>query len=312
MARTPTRAVGNVTVERVGRNRRTVGAREHHGGMTTGVRMPAVAGLFYDDDPEDLRAHVDRLLAEARARVPLTDEEDPAALRALLAPHAGYVYSGPAAAAGYLRLEACRERISRVVLLGPVHRVPVPGLAHPEVSAFETPLGRVPVEQLDGGLRVEFPQLLDSRLAHAQEHSLEVHVPFLQRVLGEFALLPLAVGGIDPESVADVLDALVRDEATMLVVSSDLSHYLPYDEATRVDAETLAQVTALDASIRPDQACGAAPLDGVLAWARRHGLAPRIVEACNSGDTAGDRRRVVGYAAATFSTPSPSSAWVTA
>lgn len=273
------------------------------GTMTTGVRVPAVAGLFYDDDPGALQESLDRLLSEARSRVPLTPAEEPARLRALLAPHAGYVYSGPTAAAGYLRVGRCRERISRVVLLGPVHRVPVRGLAHPEVQAFATPLGEVPVEPVPAALRTAFPQLLDSRLAHAQEHSLEVHVPFLQRVLTSFTLLPLVVGGIDADSVADVLDAVVGDDATMLVVSSDLSHYLPYDAAVRVDAGTLAQVEALDPSIRAEQACGAAPLTGVLAWARRHGLVPRLVEACNSGDTAGDRRRVVGYASVTFSDP---------
>ncbi|GAB49583.1 hypothetical protein MOPEL_130_01900 [Mobilicoccus pelagius NBRC 104925] len=274
------------------------------------MRTPAVAGLFYDDDPDDLRASVDGLLDDARRRVPPAPEEDPATVRALLAPHAGYVYSGPTAAAGYLRVEACRDRISRVVLLGPVHRVPVRGLAHPEAAAFATPWGEVPVEPLSPELRASFPQLLDSRLAHAQEHSLEVHVPFLQRVLGEFTLLPLAVGGVGSKAVADVLDAVTSgadDEATMVVVSSDLSHYLPYDDARRVDAGTLAQIEALDARILPEQACGAAPLDGALTWARRHGLRPRIVEACNSGDTAGDRRRVVGYASATFSTGASSS-----
>ena len=181
----------------------------------------------------------------------------------------------------------------------------VRGRAHPTVSWFETPLGRVPVEEVDAGVRARFPQVIDSRPAHEAEHSLEVHVPFLQRVLGEFTLLPLAVGGVGAEPIADVLEAVVSDEATMLVVSSDLSHYLPHEEAVRVDTATLAQVEALDPTIRPDQACGAAPLDGVLAWARRRGLVPRVLQSCTSGDTAGDRRRVVGYAAATFSAPSP-------
>lgn len=267
--------------------------------MATEVREPAVAGLFYPDDPAELGAMIDAMLAAAQDRVPSAQSETAESTRALIAPHAGYVYSGPTAAAGYLQVAPLRDRVTRVVVLGPTHRVYVRGLAHPGCESFRTPLGDVPVETIDPELRASLPEIVDSPVAHLQEHSLEVHIPFLQRVIGDFSLLPLAVGDAGPEEVADVLDALGGGEETLIVVSTDLSHYLPYDEARQADSGTIGQILGLDPTIPTERACGARPTNGLLAYATRYGLVPQLVEACNSGDTAGDRGRVVGYASFT-------------
>ncbi|HQR27605.1 MAG TPA: AmmeMemoRadiSam system protein B [Nocardioides sp.] len=263
------------------------------------VRPPAVAGMFYPGQASMLAATVQELLAEAAPRLgPGTPVP-----KALLLPHAGYVYSGSTAALGYAALAPARETVRRVVLLGPTHRVAVDGLALPEAEAFDTPLGRVPVADPDPRTLARLPQVVVDREAHAMEHSLEVHLPFLQTVLDDFALVPLAVGFAAAETVAEVLDALWGGPETVVVVSSDLSHYLGYDEARRVDQATLAQVLRLDGPLTHHQACGATPANGLLVSARRHGLTPRLLGSCSSGDTAGDRRRVVGYAAVAFVPP---------
>jgi AmmeMemoRadiSam system protein B len=243
-----------------------------------------------------LARDVTTLLSEARRRLP-TGTPVP---KALLLPHAGYVYSGSTAALGYAAVEPAAATVQRVVLLGPTHRVAVDGLALPEVKAFDTPLGRVRVGEVDPGVRARLPQLVESRGAHAMEHSLEVHLPFLQLVLEEFTLVPLAVGRATPDQVADVLDALWGGPETLVVVSSDLSHYLGYAEAEALDVATVEQVLRLGAPLTHDQACGATPANGLLVAARRHGLRPLLLARCSSGDTAGDRRRVVGYAAVAF------------
>jgi len=259
----------------------------------THVRPPAVVGAFYPGDPAELSAVVDRLLGNAA----LPTGTPP---KALIAPHAGYIYSGATAALAYALLTPLRRQITRVVLLGPTHRVAVDGLALPESTSFATPLGQVPLalEAMDK-LR-DLPQIVFSDRVHAQEHSLEVHLPFLQRQLDNFALLPLAVGHARPEDVAEVLDRLWGGPETLIVVSSDLSHFLPYAQANRVDDETCRQILHLDTTIQPQQACGAFPINGLLLAARRRGLSPQLLQRCNSGDTAGDRNRVVGYAAFAF------------
>ena len=266
------------------------------------MRPPAVAGMFYPGRRSELARAVGGLLDEARRRV----DPDAPVPKALLLPHAGYVYSGSTAALGYACLEAARTDIRRVVLLGPTHRVAVDGLALPEAGFFETPLGRVPVEQVDPAVAARLPQLVVDRAAHAMEHSLEVHLPFLQAALADFSLVPLAVGRADPDAVAAVLDALWGGPETLVVVSSDLSHYRSYDEAAAIDRATVAQVLRLEAPLRHDQACGATPTNGLLVTARRRGLEPRLLGRCSSGDTAGDRRRVVGYAAVAFVQPAGS------
>lgn len=268
------------------------------------VRQPAVAGLFYPADRRALTDEVDRLLApsalghsdgpSAHASAPNAVDAPPP--KALVVPHAGYVYSGAIAAQGYATVAPSRDRITRVVLLGPCHRVPVRGLALPGVDALATPLGDVPVDAAAAAL----DHVTTRPDVHAAEHSLEVQLPFLQRLLGEFTVVPLAVGAAAPEEVAGVLDALWGGPETLIVVSSDLSHYQPYGRAVELDAATIAEVLALAVPIQHTQACGATPLNGLLTAAPRHGLRPRLVAACNSGDTAGSRDRVVGYASVAF------------
>lgn len=257
------------------------------------VRPAAVAGTFYPGDPPALAAEVTSYLSQAApsaSRLP----------KAIIAPHAGYIYSGPIAASIYARLAPLRGRIRRVVLAGPAHRVYVAGIAVPSVSAFASPLGEVPLDRAAIDSLRAFPFVESSDRAHAHEHSLEVHVPFLQSVLGSFSLVPLVVGDAAPGEMAQVLDALWGGEETLIVVSSDLSHYLPYREAQRRDHATAEAIHALDATLRPEEACGAAPINGLLRAARARGMACEIVDVRNSGDTAGDRDRVVGYGSFAF------------
>lgn len=270
--------------------------------MTLGVRPAAVAGSFYPESAAVLASTVASLLAEAECSSPSAPPS--ASLphpKAIIVPHAGYCYSGPIAARMYAPLRQLRERIRRVVLLGPAHRVAVNGLALPEASAFLTPLGAVPVDQNAIRRISDLPQVVIDARAHAAEHALEVQLPFLQTVLADFSLLPLAVGQASPAEVAEVLERLWGGDETLIVVSSDLSHYLPYATAQDTDRETTQQIATLQPCIQHHQACGATPLNGLLVAAKNHGLHARLVDLRNSGDTAGDKRRVVGYAAFAFS-----------
>jgi len=259
------------------------------------VRAPAVAGSFYPGDSRELSQSVAQMLGAAAHDAP-----ERAVPKAIIAPHAGYVYSGPVAASVYALLAPARSRIRRVVLLGPTHRVAVRGLALPGCAAFATPLGNV---EIDGGsvdtLR-RLPQVVVSAQAHALEHSLEVHVPFLQAVLERFTLVPLAVGHASAQEVAEVLDALWGGPETLIVVSSDLSHYLAYADAQAVDRATAKAILGLAIDISHEQACGATPVTGLNQAARRRGLKPELIDLRNSGDTAGDHSRVVGYGAFAF------------
>ena len=189
-----------------------------------------------------------------------------------------------------------RGMVRRVVLLGPCHRVAVRGLALPEARVFDTPLGRVPVDEEALKSIRDLPQVLVSAATHAQEHALEVQLPFLQRVLGEFSLVPLVVGSVAPEKVAEVLERLWGGAETLIVISSDLSHYHAYEEARRIDGATVRAILGFDSEISHEQACGATPVAGALIAARRRGLAPRLLDCRNSGDTAGGKDQVVGYA----------------
>jgi AmmeMemoRadiSam system protein B len=258
------------------------------------VRHPAVAGAFYPADPAALHAEIQSFLADAD-----TPLEPPP--KAVIVPHAGYVYSGPVAATAYARLRPLAGRVRRVVLLGPAHRVPFAGIAAPEAEWFETPLGRVHVDQAAIDTLADLPFVGRSDLPHAPEHSLEVQLPFLQEVLGDFELVPLVVGQATPEQVAAVLDRLWGGDETLIVVSSDLSHYLPYEQARRIDAVTSEAIAQMrDDAIDHEQACGATPVRGLLQAARRRGLRAEIVDLRNSGDTAGPRDQVVGYGAYVF------------
>lgn len=256
-------------------------------------RRPAVAGAFYPSQPQTLLRQIDELLAavEAPAGPPP---------KALIVPHAGYIYSGLTAAHGYAALAPLRNIVTRVVLLGPVHRVPVRGLALPGVEAFVTPLGSVPLDMEAMTRVVQLPQVVESVAAHAWEHSLEVQVPFIQCVLGNFSLVPLAVGDATPEEVAEVLECLWGGTETLIVVSSDLSHYLPYELSARADKETVRAILNLSGPLSHSQACGGTPINGLMIVARQYGLIPHLLDLRNSGDTAGGRDRVVGYGALSF------------
>jgi AmmeMemoRadiSam system protein B/AmmeMemoRadiSam system protein A len=256
------------------------------------VRPAAVAGMFYPRDARVLERDVADLLDGVENLAPRFGHP-----KALIVPHAGYVYSGPVAARAYDELGAARGIVKRVVLLGPVHRVPVRGLALPGSDAFETPLGRVPVDAEAVRMLAPFRQVVTSPEAHAQEHALEVQLPFLQKMLGEFALVPLAVGDARPQEVRDVIERLWGGPETLFVISTDLSHYHAYDEARAIDRATLSRIAAFGTDINHEEACGATPLNGFLAVARARGLSIRLLGACNSGDTAGGKDRVVGYSA---------------
>jgi AmmeMemoRadiSam system protein B len=259
------------------------------------VRPAAVAGSFYPGDASRLETEVDRLLAQ----VPACAEPSP---KALIAPHAGYVYSGAVAAAAFASLRESRDRIARVVVIGPAHYVPVRGIALSVAEAFATPLGHVPVDQdaLAGIADLPFVRAMDA--AHAPEHAIEVELPFLQNLLPRFALVPLLVGRATAEEVAEILARLWGGAETLVVVSSDLSHYHDYDTARRLDAVTAQRIERGDwAGVGPDDACGRLPIAGLLIEGARHGLTARRLALCNSGDTAGPRHEVVGYGAWAFS-----------
>ena len=263
------------------------------------IRPPAVAGAFYAQSREQLTKDLEQLLLGAQpaaADAPLP--------KALIAPHAGYVYSGPIAANAYARFAAARGRITRVILLGPAHRVAIGGLALPGAQGLETPLGIVPVDEAAVQAISDLPQVLVSREAHAHEHSLEVHLPFLQKVLGDFSIVPLVVGRASTQAVAEVLDRLWGGDETLIVVSSDLSHYLTYAQAQSTDRETARAILGRQAQLNHHQACGATPVNGLLTVAQRRGLKPQLFDLRNSGDTAGDRNRVVGYVSIGFYAPS--------
>ena len=253
------------------------------------ARPAAVAGLFYPEDAARLARDIAGLLAQA----PGGD----GCVKALIAPHAGYPYSGPTAARAYRLLETRRAWIRRVVLLGPAHRVFLEGMAVPSVEAFSTPLGEVPVDRAAVARALELPGVQVRDDAHAAEHSLEVHLPFLQSVLDHFEVVPVVVGVCPARDVAALLDVLWGGDETLIVVSSDLSHFHAYEDARRLDAETTAHIEARQATLGPEDACGAFAVNGLLLAAQAHGLDVRTLDVRNSGDTAGDRQRVVGYGA---------------
>ncbi|HEY8078131.1 MAG TPA: AmmeMemoRadiSam system protein B [Labilithrix sp.] len=259
--------------------------------MNESVREPAVAGAFYPASRAALGELVSRLLEGARK------PETRALPKAIVAPHAGYVYSGPIAASAFALLEPYAESIERVVLVGPAHRVRVLGLASPGADALRTPLGDVVVDTA----ALASLDVVASPAAHAREHSVEVELPFLQRVAPRARVVPLAVGRAGEDEVARVLEALWGGAETVIVVSSDLSHYLPYDEGRAVDERTAARIVALDAApLEGEDACGCAGINGLLRIARAKGMRAELVDLRSSGDTAGKRDEVVGYGAFGF------------
>jgi len=257
------------------------------------VRLPACAGAFYPSDADELRQLVQFCLAGAR-RSTLRHLK-----KAFILPHAGLIYSGPVAGSGYLQLEKDRDAIQRVILIGPSHHVAFSGLAVSDANVFATPLGEIPVDDEAVDSVLDFPGVQVMESVHAHEHALEVHLPFLQAVLGHFQLVPLVVGQSHEDEVGAVLEKLWGGPETRIIISSDLSHFHDYSVAHRLDMETAARIEKLQ-PIASDQACGAAPLNGFLHAARVHQLKSHTLDLRNSGDTAGNRSRVVGYGAFAF------------
>lgn len=263
--------------------------------MSSSIRPAAVAGSFYPGVPQHLAQMVRGYLSEQT----VSSIRRP---KALVLPHAGYIYSGPVAATGYRLLQAFAADVSRVVLLGPAHTVPLSGLAAPSVKAFETPLGQVVLERsvLDD-LAQTLSQVKINDLAHAAEHSLEVQLPFLQIVIPSFALVPLVIGQVSTVEVAEVLRSCWGGPETLILISSDLSHFHPYEEARKLDTATAVAIESFrDNSLVYDSACGRYGIGGLLREARTRQMTVERLDLRNSGDTAGDKRQVVGYGAWAF------------
>jgi AmmeMemoRadiSam system protein B len=253
-------------------------------------REPAVAGSFYPDNPVVLKQMLAGFLAQADSSIK--------APKALIAPHAGYIYSGPIAASAYARLKPVRDSIARVVLIGPSHRVAFQGLAVSHADSFSTPLGKITIDKpaIETLKNLPFVGYLDQ--AHALEHSLEVHLPFLQQTLTNFKLVPIVVGDASAWQVSQVLEKLWGGAETLIVISSDLSHYHPYAIAQKLDSHTSDLIEHLDyQALSSEAACGKVPVSGLLKLLKEKSLHIKTIDLRNSGDTAGDKHRVVGYGA---------------
>lgn len=257
------------------------------------VRPPAVAGMFYPSNPKELETSVRFYLSEAAAEFPSTSKTSP---KAIIVPHAGYIYSGLTAAAGYNSLRPNANCIRRVVIMGPCHRVGITGIALPASQAFDTPLGRVPLDMKAIEKLVSMHQVHIIDDTHIDDHSIEVHLPFLQVLLNDFSIVPLIVGQSSKNEVAEVLQTLWGGDETLILISSDLSHYLPYDEAQKLDDATCKAIEQLEPNALGDeQACGRISIKGLMMVAREKGLSVFTADLRNSGDTAGTKDRVVGY-----------------
>lgn len=257
------------------------------------IRPAAVADMFYTGNPAQLRAEVQSMLANSKASTTTP--------KAIIVPHAGYIYSGPVAASAFAQLIPARDKIHRVVLLGPCHRVAISGLATSSADYFATPLGAIPIDRELSDALLGLPQVQELDQTHAQEHSLEVQLPFLQEVLSDFKLLPLVVGDASATDVHEVLEAVWGGNETLIVISSDLSHYHDYRTAQTMDAITSKAIENLDCNqIHYEQACGRNPVLGLLLSARKHHLQVTTLDLRNSGDTAGSKDKVVGYGAWAF------------
>ncbi len=258
------------------------------------IRPPAVAGQFYPNNPSELSSAIITLLKNSKVKIDTSP-------KAIIAPHAGLIYSGPIAASAYVQIQAAKNIIKRVVILGPCHRVPVNGLALCSAKAFQTPLGNIEIDAKSQARIINEPTVHISDKAHEQEHSIEVHLPFLQSILSDFKLIPIVVGSSTPKNVSNVLNILWGGPETLIVVSSDLSHYLTYESAKEIDRATCTAIEQLNpAGIQREGACGRFPLGGLLHIAKRLGLKAETLDVRNSGDTAGPQNRVVGYGSWAF------------
>jgi len=260
------------------------------------IRPPAVAGSFYPADPTRLREMVQGYLEMATESVEVLDP------KAIIVPHAGYVYSGAIAGSAYVHVAALAGQVERVVMLSPAHTMAIHGLATTSAQTFQTPLGDVPVDQEAIKQVLTLPQVQFLDDAHVREHGIEVHLPFLQETLGAFSLVPVVVGHTSPEEVNEVIETLWGGVETLIVISSDLSHFLNYKQAQQLDEVTCAAIERLEPdAIQRDGACGRRPIQGLLLSAKQRNLSVETLDLRNSGDTAGSKDRVVGYGAWAFS-----------
>lgn len=264
---------------------------------SSAIRLPTVAGQFYPAEPLQLSNTVQQFINAALAAKTAPASSPSSVPKVLIVPYAGYRYSGAVAAAAYARLAAARHTIRRVILLGPSHRVAVDGLALPSAAFFETPLGPIEIDQQAVAAALQLPHVHQSDEAHTREYSLEVHLPFLQNMLEDFKLVPFSVGSADPQTVANLLDALWGGPETLIVISSDMSHFHPYDRARLTDSQTADEILTLSSTLTGEKACGAVSLNGLLLSAQRRNMAIRLLDMRNSGDVTGDHSSVVGYAA---------------
>ena len=258
------------------------------------TRPAAVAGMFYPGNPGELQQMIQNMLATA--------DSNGSTPKVIIAPHAGYIYSGPVAASVYKLLQPVHDRIRRVILLGPSHRVPLEGIATSSADYFATPLGNIPINRKLTEEINELPFVSELDQAHSMEHSLEVHLPFLQLTLNEFTLVPIVAGDASPDDVSQLISVACRADDTLLVISSDLSHYHDYQTAKRLDQDTCDAIESLDIrGVDSQHACGYIPVRGLLAYAKQHNLHATTVDCRNSGDTAGPKDQVVGYGSYVFS-----------
>jgi len=262
------------------------------GNIMSNIRLPAVSGSFYPDNPEILEAMLEGYLQQVT--VTATDKVP----KAMIVPHAGYIYSGEIAASAYARLRAKRSTIKRVVLIGPSHKVGFTGLAVSHADAFKTPLGDIPLDTQAIASLANFPFVNYKEEAHLYEHSLEVQLPFLQMTLDSFQLIPIVAGDCPAKQIEQVLELFYAKDNTLIVISSDLSHFHDYATAQRLDRETSKKIERLDYQhLDYESACGRVPISGLLALAQKKSLQVETIDLRNSGDTAGDKSRVVGYGA---------------
>lgn len=256
------------------------------------IRSAAVAGTFYPQSAQQLQTEIHQLLKENKR-----SNDVSGTLKALIVPHAGYIYSGAIAATAYNILKNSAHNIHRVILLGPSHRVALRGMAMSDCDVFTTPLGNI---ALDTNALKDLQTFANIKIvpeAHTWEHSLEVQLPFLQSVLNDFLLIPLVVGLTSADEVAQLLEPFWQDQHTLIVISSDLSHYLTYQQAKEQDSDTSRLIESKYFQLHGEQACGCYPLNGLLKLTSNQEVKIVTLDQRNSGDTAGDRNRVVGYGA---------------
>lgn len=261
------------------------------------IRPPAVAGMFYPADPQELTRMVFGYLASNTPEM----DVDATDIRAIIAPHAGYIYSGPVAASVYQYLATLKNSITNIILVGPSHRVPLLGLATSSAEYFSTPLGNIPINRSLTDQFNQLPFVSELDQAHSMEHSLEVHLPFLQLTLEQFQLVPIVAGDASADEVSQLVELALQEKNSLLVISSDLSHYHDYGTAQQLDRDTCDAIESLSVQKLDSQhACGYIPVRGLLKYAKEHGLTAKTVDCRNSGDTAGPRNEVVGYGAYVF------------